>query len=244
MENAAVRWPCAVRRRTAPGRRCRCRRSPRTSASLAAPAVPPAVAISPPAPSQRRRRPTRRTPTPAGAPSPPFDGTSRRSIGELLRTRDVGAQLPEIPAGQRWRKATGAERVVPLAIAQPGQPGGRPLEIGGHDAAVEQFRMPAVITEGHEAVADPGDEGLAFEPTRIVPGGPESSALAERRSQIADDIQLLGAAAGETNVVDRVVRALEIEAVECQEDDQQPLERPRSDERVSLPQPRATAVHR
>src|SRR5262245_30264767 len=190
METASVRWPSAGRRRTAGGRRYRCRRSPRISASPPAPAAPPAAAPAPPpAPWPRRRRATPRTPASACAPlSPPFDGTSRRSIGELLRTRDVGVQLPDETVRDLRRIAAGTERVVPLAIAQSGQQGGRPFEIGGHDPAAIEFRMPAVIAEGHEAVVDSGDEGLAFEPLRVIPTGREPSALAERRSQIADDI--------------------------------------------------------
>src|SRR5258706_5517648 len=140
--------------------------------------------------------------------------------------------------------AAGPERLAPLAIAEPGQEGAGPTQVVWRDAVAHQFLMPAVIAEDHEPISDADDGGVAFELIRIVPRRSDPTGFAQRRAEIADDVPLRGVTARAADVVQRVVRVLEVEAVEHEQDREQTLVRPHPDERVHLPRPLAAASQR
>ena len=103
--------------------------------------------------------------------------------------------------------------------------------------------MQRVIVELDEAVADARDVARAFEQVEIVARRRQAAGASERVADIAHDVPAF-AAAVILELVDGVVRVLQVRAVEHHQDRQQPLIRLLSDEGVLLPGPFAVIRQR
>src|SRR5581483_10208817 len=121
------------------------------------------------------------------------------------------------PFGEWRRVPAGPERVAPLPIAQPRQQRACPRGIVWRDAFVEEILMQAVIVEREEAAGAAGDERRFAEQRRIAAHRRQASGFAERRPEIADDEPRHGDVAL-TELIQRVVRVLQVRAVEDQQD--------------------------
>src|SRR5688572_24280378 len=98
--------------------------------------------------------------------------------------------------------------------------------------------MPAAIVEDDGVVLDALDKRLALEQFSVAALRFESPCVTQRHPDVSDHEETAWSGRG-AQFVQRVVRVLDVGAVEHQKDDEQSLERPRSDKRVLLPRPRA-----
>src|SRR5262249_25589527 len=142
------------------------------------------------------------------------------------------------------RVVAGAEGVRPLLVRQLAEQAARPSDVVDRDAIAKKFLMPAVIAELYVASADARDELLVREEFGIAALGIEPARLAERSADIADDIPPRGAFARLLQLVKRVVRVLQIGAVEHHQDDEQAAIRRSVGEWILLPRPLAAILQR
>src|SRR5262249_12510025 len=162
----------------------------------------------------------------------PRDGT----ITQAQALCDLLMQPADEAVGNGGGVAAGAERVAPLVIVELRQELARPYDIVGRDR-FQQLLVPAAVVEPHEPVLHTDDESLAREDVGIAALRRQTTGLAECGAEIADHVPMLHDDASLADLVKRVVRVLEIGAVEQYQDHEQPLVRPHADERILLPRP-------
>src|SRR5688500_106773 len=92
--------------------------------------------------------------------------------------RDLLLEPPDVPPGNHRLVPAGAECVLPLAVAETGQPLARPMHVGGGEVG-DQLLVEARPVELHLAVGDALGEGLRLELDDVVPVRPELPRLPE-----------------------------------------------------------------
>src|SRR5262245_14133286 len=107
----------------------------------------------------------------------------------------------------------------------------------------DEARLFAVERELNNTVLGAFDEILAFELLDIVALWPQMPRLTKRATEIANDIPVIDGAVA-LHVVQRVVRVLQIPAVEDEKNDEEPPKGKSVDKRIVLPCPRTASVQR
>src|ERR1043166_4471998 len=166
--------------------------------------------------------------------------SARRLVGRPRAQRDRIVNLLLQLREEAVRVAVGvirrAEGVVPLPVGEPRQVFAGPLHVGRVNHR-NQFLMPSDIVELDVLAVDGGDEAVLLEAFETVAARIHLAGLAERGAEITHDEPVLRAFHRLLELVDAVVVVLQIRAVEHQQDDQQPVQFVRADQRVLLPPP-------
>ena len=90
------------------------------------------------------------------------------SAGSDLKTLgNLGPDLRDEPARLVRIVAAGAERIVPLLVAEPAQQAAGPLDVGQRDRVEDVAVDAAVIEFRLRFLIDANDETLLFEPCQI-----------------------------------------------------------------------------
>src|SRR5262249_21733728 len=101
----------------------------------------------------------------------------------------------------------------------------------------------AAVVEFDEITAEAGDVPLAFEFLDVVSLWPKPASITKRSAEIPDDVPGVDAAVP-LNLIDLVVRLLEIPAVKRQQDYQETVVRLRAFHERVIPGPRADVAQR